>query len=69
MIFINQNKEICLIKAHRPEVIRKHSALDDLVSAESKNKNGKCEVKHFDEQSNMKSQPITMDTDSIVIEQ
>ena len=50
-------------------MIRKHSALDDLLSAESKNKNGKCEVKRSNEQLNMKSQPISMDSDPVTIEQ
>ena len=58
-----------LIKANWPEVIRKCSALDDLLSAESKKKNGSCEGQDSGEQSDIKRQPMITDSDSLTTEQ
>ena len=46
-------------------MIRKHSALDDLLSAESKKKNGSCQGQDSGEQWDIKRQPMISDSSTI----
>ena len=50
-------------------MIRKCSALDDLLSAESKKNNGSCEGQDLGEQSDIKRQPMIMNSNSLTNEQ
>ena len=54
---------------HRPQVIRERSALDDLLSADLRNKQGKLQGNYSDPQPDVKGQPVRTDKDSPTIQQ
>ena len=54
---------------HRPQVIREQSALDDLLSADLKNKQGKLQGNHCNAEPDIKGQPLRNDKDSPTIQQ